>query len=166
MAERFSLDDAGAQDLPAITAILNDAIRNTMAIWQEDEKTPTEMRDWFAAKQQGAAPVLVARDAEGVAGFASYGPFRPFPGYRFTVEHSVYVRRDARGCGIGKALLQSLISRARDKGLHVMVGGIERGNAASLKLHAGLGFTETGRLPEVGRKSGAWLTLVFMQKTL
>jgi phosphinothricin acetyltransferase len=166
MAASFSVDDAEAQDLPAITAILNEAIRNTMAIWYAEEKTLAEMQAWFAAKEQAGLPVLVVRDAEGVAGFASYGPFRPWPGYRYTVEHSVYVRHDARGRGMGKALLEALVLRARDQGLHVMVGGVESGNDASLRLHAALGFRETARMPEVGRKSSQWLTLVFMQKTL
>jgi phosphinothricin acetyltransferase len=166
MAASFSLDDGSAADLPAITAILNDAIRNTLAVWYEEEKTLAEMQAWFAAKQQSDTPVLVARDGDGVAGFASYGPFRPWPGYRFSVEHSVYVRPDARGRGIGKALLQALLLQAGDKGLHTMIGGIEAGNEASIRLHVGLGFTETGRIPEVGYKFGKWLTLVFMQKTL
>lgn len=166
MAEDYSIENAVSQDVPGITAILNDAIRTTLAIWYEDEKSPAEMQVWFDTKQQSATPVLVARDALGVSGFASFGSFRPWPGYSLTVEHSLYVRHDARGRGIGKALLRALIARARQKGLHVMVGGIESGNEASLKLHTGLGFAEVGRMPEVGRKSGQWLTLVFMQKTL
>ena len=162
----FSIEAAAPADIPAIAAILNDAIANSVAAWREAPMTEEEMAQWFEGRSRDFA-VLVARGVDGaVLGYASYGSFRSYSGYRHTVEHSVYVRGDARGRGIGSALLARLEERARAQGLHVMVGALEAGNAASLRLHAAQGFVETGRMPEVGRKFGRWLTLVFVQKIL
>jgi phosphinothricin acetyltransferase len=111
-------------------------------------------------------PLLVAEDASGILGLATFGDFRSFPGYRYSVEHSVHVRADARGRGLGAALVEALYAPARKLGKHVMIGGIDADNAASIRFHAKLGFVETGRMMEVGRKGGRWLNLVFMQKLL
>lgn len=112
-------------------------------------------------------PVLVAHDAVGkVVGYASYGTWRTIEGFRHTVEHSVYVRADQRGQGLGPALMQALIERARTAKLHVMVAAIESENAASIRLHQRLGFVTTGQMPQVGRKFGRWLDLTFMQLIL
>jgi phosphinothricin acetyltransferase len=162
----FSIEAAAPADVPAIAAILNDAILNSVAAWREAPLTEAEMTDWFEARNRDFA-VLVARGADGaVLGYASYGAFRAYSGYRHTVEHSVYVRADARGQGIGRSLLARLIERARAQGLHVMVGALEAGNQASFRLHAAQGFVETARMPQVGRKFEKWLTLVFLQKML
>jgi phosphinothricin acetyltransferase len=162
----FAIEAAAPADVPAIAAILNDAIRNSVAAWRETPLSDGDMMAWFEARTSDFA-VLVARGPDGaVLGYASYGAFRAYSGYRHTVEHSVYVRGDARGQGVGTALLARLVERARAQGLHVMVGGLEAGNAASLALHAGQGFVETARMPEVGRKFDRWLTLVFVQKIL
>jgi phosphinothricin acetyltransferase len=113
--------------------------------------------------------VLVAVEGgagDKVLGYASYGPFRAFDGYRQTVEHSVYVAEGARRRGVAFALLLALEERARAGGMHVMIGGVAADNASSLALHRKLGFVETGRMPEVGQKFGRWLDLVFMQKLL
>ena len=105
-------------------------------------------------------------DEQGIlAGYATYGPWRAWDGYRHTVEHSVYVEKDHRGQGIGKMLMQALISEARQADIHVMVAGIEAGNEASIKLHEKLGFKDAGRLSEVGTKFGKWLDLAFLQLT-
>jgi phosphinothricin acetyltransferase len=101
-----------------------------------------------------------------VVGYASYGPFRAFDGYRGTVEHSVYVRADLRGSGRGRVLLTALIELARSQGLHVMVAAIEAGNAGSLVLHRRLGFEAVGLMPQVGQKFGRWLDLLWMQLRL
>ena len=161
----FWIDDARQGDLSAITAILNHAAAHTTATWHEYPKTDAEMADWFAARKKDYV-VLAARDASGLAGYASYGSFRAPSGYRLSAEHSIYVREDRRGKGIGKALLAALIERARAQGLHVLVGGIDADNQLSVRLHKAFGFEETGRMPEVGRKFGRWLTLAFLQKTL
>jgi L-amino acid N-acyltransferase len=161
----FWIDDARQGDLSAITAILNHAAAHTTATWHEYPKTDAEMADWFAARKKDYV-VLAARDASGLVGYASYGSFRAPSGYRLSAEHSIYVREDRRGKGIGKALLAALIERARAQGLHVLVGGIDADNQLSVRLHKGFGFEETGRMPEVGHKFGRWLTLAFLQKTL
>jgi L-amino acid N-acyltransferase YncA len=153
-------------DLPAITAIYNDAVRDTTAIWNETLVDVANRHAWHAARAAQGYPVLVAdRDGTAVA-YGSFGDFRPFDGYRHTVEHSVYVARDARRLGIASALITALAGEARALGKHVMVAGIAADNAGSIALHARLGFIETGRMPEVGRKFGRWLDLVLMQKTL
>ena len=161
----FTIADATPEDLPAILAILNDIIATSTASWHEHPRDAAFMADWLAARQKDYA-VLAARDASGLVGCASYGPYRTGSGYRLSVEHSLYVRRDARGRGIGKALLAALIERARAQGLHAIVGGIDGDNEASIALHRAFGFVETGRLPEVGRKFDRWLTLVLLQKIL
>ena len=166
MDHRILVEEAGAADLPAIMAILNDAIINTTAVWYHDARTPQQMREWLAMKQQDDLPVIVARQGGQVVGYASYGPFRPWSGYLHTVEHSVYVDGRARRAGVGRALLEALVIRARAAGYHAMVGGIAAENEASIALHEKLGFIEVGRMPEVGLKFGKWLTLVFMQKII
>jgi L-amino acid N-acyltransferase len=151
-------------DLPAILAIYNDAVENTTAIWNETPVDLDDRRAWLTTRTESGFPVLVAeRDGETI-GYASYGPFRAFEGFRHTAELSVYVNKAAHGGGIGRLLLTGLIEEARQRGVHVLIAGIEAGNTPSIRLHASLGFTETGRLPEVGRKFGRWLDLVFMQR--
>lgn len=162
----FSIEAAAPADVPAIAAILNDAIANSVAAWREAPMRDEDMAHWFEGRERDFA-VLVARGVDGaVLGYSSYGPFRAYSGYRHTVEHSVYVDGLARGQGIGTALLARLAERARAQGFHVMIGALEAGNQASLALHAGQGFTETARMPEVGRKFDRWLTLLFVQKIL
>jgi phosphinothricin acetyltransferase len=157
---------AGAADVPAILAILNDAIRDTTAVWYADPKSEDEIRTWWETRTRDGFPVLVARRDGAVVGYATYGPFRAWPGYRATVELSIYVTTAAQRTGVGRTLLAALMDRARADGLHAMVGGIEAGNEASLALHRELGFREVARMPEVGQKFGRWLTLVFMQAVL
>ena len=110
--------------------------------------------------------MLVAGDASGVVGFGSFGDYRAWPGYRYTVEHSVHVRADRRGEGVGTALVQALIERAAALGKHVMIAGVEAENAASIRLHERLGFAVVARLPEVAWKFDRWLDLVFLQRRL
>lgn len=159
--------DATEDDLPAILATYNDAVRNTTAIWNEVEVDLGDRRKWMRDRQAMGFPVLVAKDTGGtVMGYASYGDWRSWDGYRHTVEHSVYVQSDARGKGVGRDLLAGLIGRAKDAGKHVMIAGIEASNAPSIALHKRQGFHEAGRLTEVGTKFGSWLDLVFMQLLL
>lgn len=163
----MKIQDATATDLPAILAIYNDAVENTTAIWNETLVDLSNRQAWFAERSAAGFPVLVAHDAAGmVVGYASYGTWRPIEGFRHTVEHSVYVRSDQRGQGLGPQLMQALIKRAQAAGLHVMVAAIESGNSASIRLHERLGFVTSGQMPQVGRKFGRWLDLTFMQLML
>jgi L-amino acid N-acyltransferase len=152
-------------DLPAILAIYNDAVTKTTAIWNEAPSTLDSRRVWFAERRKGGFPVLVA-DADGVSGYGTFGQFRPFEGYRHTVEHSVYVLDEAQGKGLGRMLLAALIEEARRMGKRVMIGAIDASNYASLALHETMGFEEAGRLPGVGEKFGQRLDLVLVQLTL
>ncbi|NLA01650.1 GNAT family N-acetyltransferase [Rhodococcus hoagii] len=158
--------DALPADLPAILDIYNDAVRNTTAIWNETPVDLVNRQAWFDARAQQGYPILVAVDGADVLGYASFGDWRPFEGFRHTVEHSVYVRSDQRGKGLGPALMIALIERAQGGGKHVMVAAIESGNAASVHLHERLGFVVTGQMPQVGVKFGRWLDLTFMQRVL
>jgi phosphinothricin acetyltransferase len=158
--------DAGEADLEAMLAIYNDAVVNTTAVYDYVPRTMEGELAWFAAKRDQKLPVLAAM-ADGVAaGFASYGPFRPWPAYLHSVENSIYVAPERRGQGVGAALLGPLIERARVAGLHTMVAGIDASNTASIRLHAKFGFVEAGLFRQVGWKFERWLDLAFMQKML
>ncbi len=159
--------DAEAGDVAGILEIYNDAVLHTTAIWNETVVDAADRAAWLADRRRLGYPVLVAVDDDGrVAGYASFGDWRAWDGYRHTVEHSVYVHRDRRGGGVGRALLAALIDRARALGKHVMVAGIEAGNAGSIRLHQSLGFESVGVMREVGAKSGRWLDLAFLQLRL
>ncbi|GGL63774.1 N-acetyltransferase [Pseudomonas brenneri] len=158
--------DAVHGDLPAIRDIYNDAVLNTTAIWNDQPVDLGNRQAWFSARLAQFYPILVAVDAEQVVGYASFGDWRPFDGFRHTVEHSVYVRNDQRGKGLGPLLMQALIERARTCDKHVMVAAIESGNLASIRLHERLGFSTTGQMAQVGTKFGRWLDLTFMQLLL
>ena len=95
-------------DLPAITAIFNEVIATSTAIYADDPFSLEDRAAWFAQRRAAGYPVLVADDGDGVAGLASFGDFRAWPGFRHTVEHSVHVRADARGRGLGSALVSAL----------------------------------------------------------
>jgi phosphinothricin acetyltransferase len=161
-----TIRDAGEGDLPGILAIYNDAVLTTTAIWNDAVADLASRRAWWEGRRKLGYPVLVAAEEGGVLGYASFGDFRAFDGYRFTVEDSVYVASDARRRGIASALLVPLVERARALGKHVMVAGIAGDNEVSVRLHRRLGFVETARMPEVGYKFGRWLDLVFMQLRL
>ncbi len=162
----LTIRPAAEADLPAILAITNDAIRTGTALWTITPETPGSRRDWMAGRRADGFPVLVAERAGAVVGFGSYGRFRPHEGYARTVEHSLYVDRTARRAGVGGALLQALLQAAARGGLHVMIGGIEAQNAASIALHERAGFARAALLPQVGRKFDRWLDLLLMHKRL
>ena len=157
------IEDASSQDLAQILAIYNEVIRHSTAVFSSEEFTPARGATWLDAKREHGFPMLVARDSSGITGFGTFGEFRAWPGYRHSVEHSVHVRADCRGQGIGRSLVSALLARATEMGKHVMIGGIDADNAVSIGLHASLGFTRVGHFHEVGFKYGRWLDLIFMQ---
>lgn len=163
----ISIRDARDDDLPGILAIYNDAVLHSTALWIETLADLANRRAWLIERQTAGFPVLVAHDSNGeVLGYASYGSWRSNEGFRHTVEHSLYVRADQRGRGLGLALLNALIERAKSAELHVMVAAIESGNLASIGLHQRFGFSTTGQMPQVGCKFGRWFDLTFMQLML
>jgi len=159
--------DALDTDLAGILRIYNDAVQNSTAIWNDRIVDLDNRRVWLAERHDQGYPVLVAIDEGGqVAGYASFGPWRPHDGFRHTVENSVYVSPDHRGSGIGRSLMKALIERARQLEKHVMVAFIESENRASVHMHQQLGFIHVGQMRQVGCKFGRWLDLTMMQLTL
>lgn len=156
-------------DLPAILEIYNDAVLNSTAIWIETTADLDNRRAWLVSRKAAGFPVLVAEggpEGGAVVGYGSFGEFRAYEGFRYTVEHSVYVTEEAQGRGVGKMLLKALIEEARGMGKRVMVGAIDASNYASLALHEHMGFEETGRMPGVGEKFGKRLDMVLVQLML
>jgi len=160
------ISDASAADIEGLAEIYNEVIATSTAVYSSEPVTVADRRDWWRARVGQGYPVLVARDARGVCGFSTFGDFRAWPGYRFTVEHTVHVRADGRGRGVGTLLVQALFPRAAALGKHVMIAGVDAANAASIRFHERLGFTQSGRLREVGYKFERWLDLVFLQRGL
>src|SRR5215471_4989921 len=153
-------------DLPGILAIYNDVIARSTAVYALAPVTLGERTAWFEARQAQGYPVLVAAEGGDVLGFSSFGDWRAWPGYRFTVEHSVYVATACHGRGIGRALVEALFPLAAKLDKHVILGGIDAANAASIAFHRRLGFKPVAHFEEVGHKFGRWLDLVFMQRLL
>lgn len=153
-------------DLFAILDIYNEAILNTTAVYHYKPHTIEDRRSWYENKISDGFPVLVFEENGLIAGFATFGPFRAWPAYKYTVEHSVYVHKDHRGKHIGTALLQKLIDMANAKGYATLVAGIDASNAASKVLHEKLGFSESGVIRKAGYKFGKWLDLNFYQYQL
>ncbi len=158
--------DAIEPDMPVILAIFNDVIATSTAVYMDQPSTLDERLTWWRGRVGAGYPVLVSEDDSGLTGFASFGEFRTRPGYRFTVEHSVYVRGDQRGRGVGRALMTPLVHRAVSLRKHVMVGGVDAQNEGSLRFHERLGFERVAHFKQVGFKFGRWLDLVFLQRTL
>jgi L-amino acid N-acyltransferase YncA len=163
MTQATLVRDATEADLAEIRAIYNHAVEHTTAIWNETVVDLDNRIEWFRMRQARGFPVLVADKDGRVAGYASYGDWRAFEGFRHTVEHSVYVEKDHQGAGIGRQLMTALIERAGQNGIHVMIAGIEAGNTASIALLEKLGFRNGGTFREVGTKFGRWLDLTFME---
>jgi L-amino acid N-acyltransferase len=157
---------AEKDDLDAMLAIYNDAIINTTAVYDYQPRASETQRQWFETKQAQRLPVFVAHDGATIVGFGSFGPFRPWPAYQYTVENSLYVDSAYRRKGAGTVLLASLLDAAQAAGYHAMVAGIDATNEASLALHRKAGFQPVAHFREVGWKFERWLDLVFMEKML
>ncbi|WP_087691624.1 GNAT family N-acetyltransferase [Pandoraea sp. PE-S2R-1] len=163
MKPAVTVRDATDADLAVIRDIYNDAVEHTTAIWNEIVVDLDNRREWLTARLAKGFPVIVAQRGDDVLGYASYGDWRAFDGYRHTVEHSIYIHQNARGGGVGEALMRALIERARAANIHVMIASIEAQNAPSIRLHEKLGFRTVGVFSEVGTKFGRWLDLTCME---
>ena len=150
-------------DFEAITGIYNEVVLNSTATYNETPATVEERVAWWRSRQAQDYPVLVAVEDDTVVGFASFGDFRAWPGYRYTVEGTIHLAPQARGQGLGRQLLDALIERARAVGKHIMIAGVDSENAASLRFLTRYGFRQMGQLHEVGYKFGRYLDLVFLQ---
>ncbi|MFJ9086276.1 GNAT family N-acetyltransferase [Streptomyces sp. NPDC102384] len=156
---------AHEDDLDAVLAIRNHAIEHGTALWTDTPQSREEGAAWLGAHlERGSA--YVAELGGDVVGFGVYGPWKAYSGFRHTVENSVYVTGGHQGAGIGSALLTTLVDSATAAGLHVMIAGIESGNAASIRLHERHGFEHAGTVREVGTKFGRWLDLTLMRRQL
>lgn len=159
--------NATPADIPSITAIYQPAVRDGLASWEYDPPDEAEMRRRFDVIQAGSYPYLVAERDGRVVGYSYASPYRPRPGYRFTVENSVYVATDAQRGGIARALLSALIDRCAAAGFRQMVAVIgDSRNTPSIQLHRSLGFTYSGVIHSIGWKHGRWLDSVYMQRAL
>jgi phosphinothricin acetyltransferase len=161
--------DATQTDLPAISDLYNALISTTTVAWTEEVESLEDRAAWFEERKRAGDPVLVAQEDARVIGFCSFGEFRDnkkWPGYRFTAEITIHVEGEHHGKGVGRALIDELVSRARARGLHVLVAAVDGANAQSVGFHEAMGFRVVARMPEVGWKFGGWLELVFLQRTL
>lgn len=151
----------------SILAILNDAIVNSTALYDYKPRSMASMAMWFENKAKGDYPVIGLVTASGeLMGFGSYGPFRAFPAYKYTVEHSVYVAARFQGRGLGRRLLEEVVAAAKAQNYHTLVGVIDSQNEISINLHESLGFSHAGTIRQSGFKFGRWLDIVFYQLTL
>ncbi|MDB5136547.1 MAG: N-acetyltransferase [Mucilaginibacter sp.] len=161
-----NIRDATRDDLHGILDIYNHAIIHTTSVYSEHPHTYDMRLTWYNDRVSSGFPVFVAEADGQIVGFGTFGHFRVWPCYRYTVEHSVYVHIDHRGKGISKLLIGRLIDRAREMKLHAMIAGIDGENQVSYHLHQSFGFVEVAHFKEVGFKFGRWLDLKFMELLL
>ena len=163
----YKLKSCTEVQLPEILDIFNDAILNSTALYEYKVRTLERMNVWYADKLKSNYPVVGAFSLDGkLLGFSTYGMFRVQPAYKYTVEHSVYVRSDMRGHGLGKVLLREIIRKADEQNYHSLIGVIDADNTVSIKLHENEGFVHVGVLKESGYKFGRWLDAAFYQLRL
>lgn len=167
MNEHALVQCTHARHAGAILDIFNEAIATSTALYDYQPRPLSSMQAWFAAKDKANFPVIGIEDADGaLVAVGSFGTFRAWPAYKYSVEHSVYVHKDHRGKGQGRKVMQALIEAARLREVHALIGGIDAQNSASIALHRRLGFRHVGTLPQVGFKFGRWLDLAFYQLLL
>ena len=130
----MEIRDAVHSDFDDITAIYNDVLSNSTAIYNDQPASRDDRIAWWKARLERGYPVLVAADGDSVCGYGSFGDFRPWPGYRFSVEGTVHIRSGFRGQGVGRKLLEALILKAKEAGKHVMIAGVDSENTASLRF--------------------------------
>lgn len=153
---------ATENDIPVITEIYNEAVRNTTATFDTDEKTVEDRLHWFRAHDE-KHPVMVAEVAGVVAGWASLSIWSDRKAYDSTAETSLYVHTDFRKRGIGKQLMEVLVLEGRELGLHTLIARITHGNEHSVYLHERMGFQLAGTLKEVGTKFGKYHDVHLLQ---
>lgn len=163
-----TIRDATEDDLTAVSGLYGREVLNGTATFELEPPTRDEMTRRFAAVKRHNLPWLVAEVDGAFAGYAYASPFRPRPAYRYGVEVSIYVEEGARGRGVGRALLEALIARVRERGLRHLIAAISDSGTsdASIALHRTLGFTDAGVYRHVGWKFDRWLDVTLMQLDL
>ncbi len=151
------------KDIPEVLEIYNDIILTSKAVYRYEIQSLDEKKKWFSDQQALGNPLFVYDDNGMVAGFATYSQFRPYPGYKYTMEHSVYVHKDRYQKGIATNLMLKLIEKAKEQGVKTLVAGIDGENIGSIKAHEKLGFEYAGTIKNAGYKFEQWLDLVFYQ---
>ncbi len=159
----ITIRSARETDLEEILDIYNHVILNTTAVYAYEPHTLDMRKAWYEGKVRDGYPIFVAEDDGRVVGLSTYGPFRTWPAYKYTVENSVYVAADQRGKGIARMLMQALIDSVRGRAYHAIIAGVDSTNEASLRLHRSFGFEEVAHFREVGYKFGRWLDLKFLE---
>jgi L-amino acid N-acyltransferase YncA len=163
----YKIRSCKEQQLPEIREIFNQAILHSTALYDYHPRSMDTMISWWNEKKLGNYPVIgVFNNDDTLLGFATYGSFRARPAYKYSVEHSVYVRSDQRGKGLGTILLKEIVKAARDQDYHMLIGGIDASNTESIRLHEKEGFVFCGLIRESGYKFGKWLDLAFYQLIL
>jgi len=158
--------EANENDLMDILEIYNDAILNTTAVYAYKAHTLNERAQWYKTKKQDGHPILVFEKDDKVVAFATFGPFRAWPAYKYTIEHSIYVHRNYRNQGIATKLMQEIIRIATERGYATLVAGIDAANENSIKMHERMGFKYSGVIKKAGYKFSKWLDLAFYQLEL
>jgi L-amino acid N-acyltransferase len=166
MVQTITIRNATENDIQPMLDIYNEIIENTTAIFQYDLHTLEMRASWFAQKQKENYPVFIAEENDAIVGFSTFGQFRNWQAYKYSVENSVYVKAGCRGKGVGKLLLQPLIDSAKQMQLHTIIAGIVADNESSIALHKQFGFVEVAHFKEVGFKFDKWLDLKFFQLML
>jgi L-amino acid N-acyltransferase YncA len=162
----ITIRSARETDLPEILEIYNHVILHTTAVYAYEPQTLEMRKTWYDGKVKDGCPVFVAEAGGRVVGLSTYGPFRAWPAYKYTVENSVYVAADQRGKGIARLLMPPLIDAARAQSYHAIIASIDATNEASLSLHRSFGFGEVAHFRQVGFKFGRWLDLKFLELLL
>ncbi|PEJ57288.1 N-acetyltransferase [Bacillus sp. AFS002410] len=158
--------EATKEDLLDILAIYNDAILNTTAVYSYKPQTLEDRNNWFDQKMQEGFPIIVFEIDEKVAGFATFGPFRAWPAYKYSIEHSIYVNGEFRKRGIGTSLMKELIAIATKREYMTLIAGIDAENEKSIAMHKNFGFVHSGTIKKAGYKFNRWLDLAFYQLEL
>lgn len=158
--------EATEKDVKDILEIYNDAILNTTAVYDYKAHSLADRTHWYEKKKQDGYPLLVFEKDGKVVAFATFGPFRAWPAYKYTIEHSVYVHKDYRNKGIATKLMQEIIKIANAREYATLVAGIDAANENSIKMHEKMGFTLAGVIKKAGFKFGKWLDLSFYQLDL
>ncbi len=153
-------------DLVSAVEIYNDVVRTSTATFEENPRELEEFILAYREKKRSGIPWFVADHKGDIIGYGTYGPFRKASGYSITVEHSLHIRSDCRGMGVGSSMLRELILAAKSQPIHSMIGALDSSNSPSIKLHERFGFKKVGEIPQVAKKFSIPLNLLIMQLIL